>query len=230
MENFREVAYGKMKKGLLYRGKALTNLNNEEIALLKKCHIKTIIDLRSPKEREEAKDTIIEGINNISIPLFSANNLNTKTVDVMGMPLPDMVSIYRELVDEDKKESWRNIFVLLLQNKGDGIMFHCTSGKDRTGVVTAMILSALDIDKESIYQDYLLTNENATDASFINYAKTLPEPLGEAFLKHFMANKEYLDAIFDEINNKYQSIDNFLKEYCDLSQNKLETLRSLYLE
>ena len=228
MDNFREVNYGYLKSGLLYRGKALINLSNEDIALLKS-HIKTVVDLRAPEEIDEDPDMVIEGINNISIPLFNANKTEPKAVNVKGMTLPDMVAIYRELVAKDKKDSWSKIFDLLLNSDG-GIMFHCTSGKDRTGVTTAIILSALGIDKEVIYQDYLLTNkQSAPDVGFLKFAETLPPEVRDAFINHFQANKEYLEAIYDEIDQKYGSLNNFFKECCNLDENKLKQLKNKYL-
>ena len=232
MDNFREIAYKNIKKDLLYRGKALVNLSEDDIDLLtKKTNIKTIIDLRAPDEREQAMDQQLPGISNVSIPLFNSNKTEAKTVNVMGMNLPDMAAIYRELVYEDKKEAWTQIFGLLLKNNEDGIMFHCSSGKDRTGVTTAIILSVLGIDKETIYYDYLLTNKSlAGDKSFAEFVKTLPEELREAFSDHFSAKKEYLDAVFDEINTRYGSLNNFYQRCCGLNEDKIAVLKNKYLQ
>ena len=231
MDNFREIAYGNMKKGLLYRGKALVNLNDDDIALLNKCNIKTIIDLRAPQEREQAKDKELPGVTNISVPLFNSNKTEMKAVNVMGMDLPDMAEIYRELVFEDKKEGWTQIFNVLLENNGDGIMFHCTSGKDRTGVTAALIMSLLGIDKKLIYEDYLLTNkQKVNDPGFLNYVNSLPKEVGKAFLDHFSAKEEYLDAIFDEIESRYGTLDKFFEVCCGLDQNKIKILQNKYLQ
>lgn len=232
MENFREIDYKSIKKGSFYRGKALVNLSEEDIDLLvNKCHIRTVVDLRAPEEIEKAKDQKLKGVKNISVPLFNSNKTEMKSVNVMGMDLPDMAAIYRELVYEDKKEAWSQIFDLLLENKGDGIMFHCTSGKDRTGVTTAIILSLLGIDKETIYEDYLLTNQNMyNDNGFMQFVKTLPKEVGKAFLDHFSAKKEYLDAVFDEIDSRYGSLDNFYEQCCGLDKDKIVVLKNKYLE
>ena len=229
MDNFREVSYGVIKKGLLFRGKALINLSESDVDLIVNQNgIKTIVDLRAPDEREKAQDQTLIGVNNLSIPLFNSNKTEIKPVNVMGMDLPDMSAIYRELVLEDKKDAWAKIFSVLLENEGHGIMFHCTSGKDRTGVTMAIILSSLGVNKDIIYSDYLLTNEY-NDPSFVAFAKTLPEELGKAFLDHFSAKKEYLDAVFDEINNRYGSLNNFYQKCCDINDDKIATLKKMYL-
>ena len=163
MKNFREICYKNMKPGLLFRSDLLYNLNPKEKALLRDNNIKVVIDLRNKDEVEHLKDTNIKAIKFINNPMLpeskEGEDSPLKTVTIKHMTLPDMDNAYRELVRRDRQTAWSNIFNIILNNDNGGILFHCSAGKDRTGVVTAVILTALGIDKEIIYQDYLLTNE-----------------------------------------------------------------------
>ncbi|MBO4666618.1 MAG: tyrosine-protein phosphatase, partial [Bacilli bacterium] len=163
MKNFRELAYSNMKKGLLFRSDVLFHLNPKEKALLRDSNIKVVIDLRGKDEVEHLKDTNIKAINFINLPMLpesdSGNDSPLKTITIKHMTLPDMDYAYRQLVMKDRKEVWSKIFNILLNNKEGAVLFHCSAGKDRTGVVSAIILTALGIDRKTVYNDYLITNE-----------------------------------------------------------------------
>ena len=232
MKNFRELAYFNMKKGLLFRSDVLYHLNPKEKALLRDNNIKVVIDLRGKDEVEHLKDTNIRAINFINIPMLpdndDGNDSPLKTVTIKHMTLPDMDFAYRQLVMKDRKEAWSKIFDILLNNKEGAVLFHCSAGKDRTGVVSAVILTALGIDKDTIYQDYLLTNEKPL--YYKKMALQMDPESREIFLDYFQAKKEYLDAAFDEIDKEYGTFDKFLLECCSANENKLNILKDKYLE
>ena len=224
MKNLRDLSYVGLKPNMLIRSDALGELSNEDIALLRKHNVKTIIDIRGLNEIESKPDQIVDGINYLYIPLTMTKEPKTK--DIKGMQFLDMIDAYTQLVDIERKESYQKIFEVLLNNN-EGILYHCSEGKDRTGTLTAIILLALGIDKEIIYQDYLETNNSPL--SYKEFAKTLPEDVRELFIKEFSANKEYLDVIFNEIDKIYGNSDNFLLEVCNIDNNKRQLLKEKYL-
>ena len=219
-----------MKPGFLFRSDVLYHLNPKEKALLRDNNIKVIIDLRGKDEVEHLKDTNIKVIKFINLPLLPEKKEDEPSpiVTIKHMTLPDMAYAYRQLVRRDIKDSWSKIFNVLLENNSGPILFHCSAGKDRTGVVTAVILTALGIDKEIIYQDYLLTNEKPL--YYKKMALKMDPESREIFLEYFQAKKEYLDAAFDEINKIYGSFDNFLLETCLIDNNKLAIFKDKYLK
>ena len=218
-----------MKPGLLFRSDVLYHLNPKEKALLRDNNIKVVIDLRGPDEVEHLKDTNIKAINFINLPLLPEKKEDEPSpiVTIKHMTLPDMAFAYRQLVMKDRKDSWSKIFNLLLENNDGAILFHCSAGKDRTGVATAVILTALGINKDVIYKDYLLTNEKPL--YYKKMALEMDPESREIFLDYFQAKKEYLDAAFDEINKQYGSFNNFLMECCSLGEDKLNSLKDKYL-
>ena len=222
MLNFRELAYKNIKKGMLFRSATLHNLSIEDQKLLINKNIKVIVDLRSPNEIVERPDTQIDGINNISLTLSVIED--AKPIVYRGLELPDLIECYHSLVAINLKDTWTKIFGLLLNTDG-GILFHCSQGKDRTGVVCAMILCALGIDKETIFNDYLLTNQNPV---FFG-DQDMPKEIQEILADYFSAKKEYLEASFEYIDKTYGSFNEFLKKVCSLDENKLIELKEKYL-
>ena len=228
MRNFRDLSYLGLKEGMICRSDVLYQLSSEEKKFLKKDHnIRITIDLRRKEERHRLKDSFIFGTRHYALPLAAGGEI--KTIELMGMTLPDMKAFYKEIVGPNKKKIWTKIFKLLLKNNNKGILYHCSSGKDRTGVLTAVILYVLGFDKETIYQDYLLTNESP-----LYYKEHVPEQLNEeqkeAFLEYFKARKEYLDISFNEIDAQFGSLDNFLVENCSLNEEKIKRLKAKYLK
>ena len=221
-----------MKPGLLYRSDLLYHLNPKEKALLRDNNIKVVIDLRNKDEVERLKDTNIKAIKFINNPLLpevkEGEESPLKTITVKNMTFTDMEHAYRQLVQKDRSSAWSNIFNILLSNNDGAVLYHCSAGKDRTGVLTAVILTALGIDKETIYQDYLLTNEKPL--YYKKLAQEMDSESREIFLEYFKAKKEYLDASFDEINKIYGSFDKFLLECCLMDKNRLDILKDKYLK
>lgn len=222
MINFRDFGYKNVKKGLLFRSATLNDLSIDNQNILIGNNIKTIVDLRGSDERKAKPDTKINGIDNISVPLSVIGD--AKPIVYRGLELPDLIDCYHQLVAVELKDAWSKIFDLLLNSKG-GILFHCSQGKDRTGVVAAMILTALGVDKETIFKDYLLTNEKPV--FFGN--QDMPKEVQEILADYFSAKKEYLEASFEYIDKTYGSFNEFLKKVCSLDENKLIKLKEKYL-
>lgn len=226
LRNFRDLSYLGLKKGMLCRSDLLYKLSLKDKRFLKKEHnIKIVVDLRRSDECHRTKDTRIFMVKHLHIPL-AANEI--KTVQIKHMTLPDMHAFYKEMVEPSKKESWTRLFNLMLKDNNKGILYHCSSGKDRTGVLTAVILAVLGFDKETIYNDYLLTNQNPL--YYKEIVKSMDEESRNIILEHSAAKKEYLDTSFNEIDRIYGSMDNFLKENCSLNAEKIQKLRDKYLE
>ena len=228
MRNFRDLSYLGLKEGMICRSDVLYNLSKEDKAFLKKEHnIRIVIDLRRKRERKRLKDSFIFGVKHYNLQLAKDGEIIMK--EHMGMTLPDMAPFYKEIVGKEKKKTWTKIFKLLLKNNNKGILYHCSSGKDRTGILTAVILYALGFDKETIYKDYLLTNESP-----LYYKEHVPDTLDKEqkkiWLEYFEARKEYLDISFNEIDREFGSLDNFLVENCSLNEEKIKRLKAKYLK
>lgn len=231
MRNFREIVYGNMKKGMLFRSDVLYRTTKAEKTLLKEKNIKVIIDLRNGEEVDELHDSKISGIKYINLPFLpeeaNGRRKEPKIIVYKGLKMPDLPFYYRELATKSVGHVWRRVFDILLNNNDGAVLFHCSAGKDRTGVLTAVILKLLGIDQETIYQDYLLTNQNPL--YYKKLALKMPPDIREVFLDFFQAKKEYLDSTFEEIEKIYGSFDAFLYECCGLNEEKINLLRDKYL-
>ncbi|HEX7869419.1 MAG TPA: tyrosine-protein phosphatase, partial [Chryseobacterium sp.] len=135
-----------------------------------------------------------------------------------------MLDFYKNYVTENPEIIKKIIHEIL--DSEDPVLYHCTAGKDRTGIITALILTILKFDRETIDNDYLLSN---------NYRKKLVQKrLHLAKNLHFLYPKmdlnvieklswvelNYLNVAFLEINKKYGSIDTYIHQELGISENK----------
>jgi len=120
-------------------------------------------------------------------------------------------------------KAYRRIFDRLLDE--DRIVIHCTAGKDRAGMASAMVLSALGVSKDVILSDYLLTNEY-----WDRGGRERPGMDAETVAMIFAAREEYFESAFAGIAERYESLDEYLTAEVGLTAADRAQLRELYLE
>jgi protein-tyrosine phosphatase len=136
--------------------------------------------------------------------------------------LDAMQTTYRDFVKTDSHR-FAELFEHLL-SKPEPLLFHCTAGKDRTGLAAALILSALGVSEKDIWQDYLLTNQlykrNSTGATTLS-----PEVLRIVW----EVQESFLNASLEVIEKDHGGMTNYLEQALKLSPAALQKLRATYL-
>jgi len=115
---------------------------------------------------------------------------------------------------------------------------HCSSGKDRTGVFSAILLTALGVPRETVVQDYLLTTRYMLASDSIEKTTAdlqkifgLSEPPDAATVRAIMTTRpETLEATFDNITKIFGSFGKYLRDGLKISDSDLATLRQRLLE
>ena len=226
-----------MRKGVLFRGESLYRLSKKDVKLfMEQLHVTAVVDLRSPQERESKMDRDLPGVTNIHLPLITMEEMGASSEKeakrniLKTHKLPDMHQYYQRFVAPERKDSWTGIFDLLLNHEEGGILFHCTAGKDRTGIVAAVILTVLGIDKETIMKDYLLTNEHTVfPFAYRLFSLTLDKKTRQELKEYVLAKEVYIEAAFKQIDATYGGIEGFLRKCCGLNDDKIALLRKKYL-
>ena len=233
-----------VRAGKLLRSAELSNASSAELELLvSKYQVRTIIDLRTGFERRPAPDPHIDGVENVVVPLLPMKTIGVVREDYNWTEMLtmrwnpddyDMRRIYEHMVDEATSDEWQTVFQVLLDNHEGAVLWHCTNGKDRTGAVAAIVLSALGARRADIIEDYLVTNrhlaarrrEIMAEAEAKGEKPALSDRMG-ALLD---ARSEYLGALFHAINRDFGGVEGFLRDACKLNAADLRQLRYLYLQ
>jgi len=236
--NFRDIGGyktkdgKKIKLGLLYRSAALNTLTDADLAKLEALHIKYDFDFRGPYEVKTAPDKIPTGTTRISLPAGSENVGDSTYMKNMAKYMKSdsfLISFYTVLTPF--KDRYTPLFDSLLSNKtASPILFHCTAGKDRTGIAAALILYALGVDENTIYEDYEATNyyrrnENAKAIAQMTKYYGLDEKTATNLMG---AKKEYIQATFATIKAQYGTMDHYLEKVLGLTKSKIATLKKYY--
>jgi protein-tyrosine phosphatase len=223
-----------VKWGKIYRSAALNKLTDDDLSKLQGIALARVADFRGPLEVNAAPDRLAQGMNRISLPAGSEHVGDSNYMkNIRQQMMNDSFILQFYSNTSPFKERYRPLFGLLLTlPKDSSLLFHCTAGKDRTGIGAALVLYALGVDERTIMDDYLATNyyrsaenERAIPAMMKGLG------LNESSARNMMAAKEeYLQATFTSIRNQYGTIDNYLNEEMGLSKKKLKKLRKLYLD
>ncbi len=247
-ENFRDLGgYATrdgrtVRFGLLFRSDDLSGLTDDDLETLGHLHLRTIFNLRSDREG---------GARAYRLPGASPPRVVHLPVDVE----PLFPGLLRRLIlrgDVGPFEfsrrhieanvayvlDFRDEFGALLRTLAEPgtlpALVHCTKGKDRTGFAAALVLFALGVPRDTVFEDYLLTNRYTAAsrrrtvrlvrlASLFRVGEEEIRPLVEA-------RPEYLQAALETIDEHYGSVEAYLREGLGLGDARLERLRAAVLE
>lgn len=247
----------RIKKEKLIRSGITTGFKEEDLRILSDdYHLMRVIDLRSSKEAEEKPSlNNLPGVEYINIDLLgniwgnvdiekSADKILKKEAHellqlfyLMGGKMEGVIEFFSKqylgmIRNEHSQNMLQQIFNLLLDDLGGGTLFHCAGGKDRTGVLSALILSVLGVDWEKCVEDYLLTNDffkelNETQLNEVDRETDNPEII-EKISYMLRANVVYIRGAYDLLIREYGSMDNYLSQVLLLTDDKIKRLREIY--
>ena len=154
-----------VKKRLVFRSDHLSRLTLDDQQTLQNLQFKVVCDLRTQREQERAPDILPQdgSIHLLSLPV-QANNFDPATVmtrlqagDDAWLTMDFFIDLYRRYLD-DFGPIWGKVLRLISRSENLPLVFHCTGGKDRTGICAALLLATLGVPDESILSDHALSN------------------------------------------------------------------------
>lgn len=248
LTNFRSLGGLKTKDGRtvknnrLLRSGELSAITFADIAqLTSDYNLKEVIDMRTNNEITERPDITIPGTTMHHIDFFGkqATEKAPTFESMKDGETPDadqhLMHAYEDmLLGEVGQSAYRSFFDILLDTEDGAVLWHCFAGKDRTGTSAALILEALGVSREDIYEDYLKTNasrKSENDAMLRDLqAQGYDDETLEQIENMLYVKKEYLDFFFKTIDEKFGNTENFLFEALGLTPADIEKLKELYLD
>ena len=240
VSNFRDVSIGaRMKKNLLFRCAKLSTLNIKDIKILETLNPYAIIDFRDPKEVKMAPDNLSPKLleRYINLPI-SASTLSrmVSQKQING----DNIKSYEEVMEEsyrmyinNHKKVWVKFFEILLKSNNLPIIFHCSAGKDRTGIASFMIQSIFKNPIDKIFENYLISNDLLTIKAATAEQKTNSSKQDTQVTKNMLSTlgkvqTSYLNAAIDEIEKKYISLENYFISQLGLKHNDIQKIQQIF--
>ncbi len=228
-----------IKSNMIVRGKSLYKISNEEIEKVKSYKLAKVIDLRTAVESDEKPNTVIDGIKYLHMPIFkekTAGITHEKEENKLKM-LMNMVSIenlYKLMVtDKYSIEQLKNIIHEIINSDTYPVLFHCTAGKDRTGVVAMLLLNILDVDEKTIMNNYLEINKKHKPKANLFYALInilmWNKELAIKARSYYMVHESYLETAIAAIKETYGTIENYIKEALGVTDEMKQSFKNKVL-
>ncbi len=241
VRNIRDLGGITNKDGFTIKEKHLirsSKLNKISEDFYERNNIKTVIDLRIDLEIDEAPDKYTDKINYVKIPIISGSRLgitHEKDSRKSTKNIPDLRDLYSDIFkDEYSIEKIKETLKLIMNNRDGAILWHCTEGKDRCGIISALILYILGVDMNIIYDDYMLTNEAAKRRARKFYILVFLVRFNRKIARRakdiFLAYERYLDASIDTIKAEYGSLDEFIKNKLEISDEEINNFKDYVLK
>lgn len=243
--NFRDLGGLKttdgktIKKGLFFRSAMLNDATEQDIEFLKSLKLKHVFDYRDDDELALMKNNPYEliGVSHAHYPVY----LNNKKL--LQLKKSSYLSrIFQRVTLDDVKDTYRHLpfnnigykaMVKALKKGEVPIYQHCTAGKDRAGLGSALLLAILGADYNEILQDYLKSIEikeyiENKIGGFI--PKIMRKRLLRRFEALFIVDKTLLDTSIQAILEKYATIEKYLLQEYQLTQQDISEIREKYTE
>ena len=231
--------------GLVFRSNQLSEISDEDMAKIAALGLKTDFDFRTKDEREPRPDEVPEGVKEVWLDVLAdADEAGPAMLEKLmsdpkaankalggGKAAADFAASYRQFVSlPSAKKAFGDFFKALADREQMPALFHCTTGKDRTGWAAAAFLTLLGVPKDTVMEDYLRSN----DYIIPKYQKVIDgfvaaggeEGIPTAILG---VRQEYLEAAFDEMEQKYETIEKYFAEGLGIDADQQQALRDLYL-
>lgn len=242
----------KIKHNLLIRTGNLAYADKHDISVLKDdCNLKTIIDLRSYDESIRAPDPEIDGVSYFHIPVLddsrddplaraikSGASTRDNYVEILvnlakGKAISE--DIYIEMLStEHSWNSSRRFLEMVAENENGSVLWHCTSGKDRTGIGAALVLKILGVSDKDIFEDYMETNMSNSALIKRVSEESLEFTDDPAVLEDVVnivgVNLRFMQKFFEHMESECGSVIDFIKKNLGVSDSTIDTMREKYLE
>ena len=238
VQNFRDLGgypvYAQHKRirwGMLYRSARIDLSQPATRDKLNHLGIRTVIDLHTPSESPLPAGTLPGQPRVVHIPI-PVDCLTDILADIDQQRIqPDTIGRIVERINRHivaaNAPAFRQMFDVLLDKENYPAVIQCSTGKGRTGIALALVLSALGVNDDDIMTDYRLSRFNIPTA--ISYVYELPVRSQEALITLFSARENFLNAAKDEIERTYGSVDEYLTKAVGLQKDELKDLRKILL-
>jgi protein-tyrosine phosphatase len=234
--NFRdlggyETSAGEIiRSGMVFRSGDLSRLESGDAATITAIGLRTVLDLRDPVASERRPNRL----NDPSVRQLRVDLTTRALVELRDRLRSGHLSESESLayirantasIAIERAEGMKLVFQSLARSEVFPLLVHCSYGKDRTGIVAALLLYALGVPEEAIYADYLLSNDYLV--AFREAA--IAEPGWEHTGPLWETKRDYLDGAFSAICDKYGSIDSYLQDVIGLTHEMRAELKARLL-
>ena len=246
LRDIKTLANKRIKKLAIFRSSHFAKIEKgQDEVLFNKYHLHHVVDFRTDEEITKMPELEGSVINHYHFPMLENHENRMITKENRLRILKEMsrteggararMSDFYELLITSKKaqKAYRNFFDVLLKAKdGEAVAFHCTQGKDRTGIALMLLLTVLGVDKQTIIDRYMKFNKLTFWFRFWVFVGMFlfkTPKLAFNLDRIIGTRREYIERSYATIERDYQNIDNYIRTSIGLTDEEIQILRSQYL-
>lgn len=239
--NFRDIGgyiaadRSVVASGLVYRSDDFSKLTPAALDHVTELGIVAVYDFRSDRELSVNPNVLPDHVAQYRTPILSDGAQQASLIELITsgvikkMGVEEMADMYREMLDTASQQF--GTVIRGISNSTEPVVFHCTAGKDRTGVTAALLLGVLGVDRDQIVADYRLTDMHRTPhripviSEQFRAAGVDPEP----FMALFSAPALAIEAALDHLDDVYGGAEAYLTDHAGVSIEAVQLLRQRLL-
>lgn len=233
--NFRDVGGYKTKDGKrvvwgkVFRSADVSRLTEQDLTVLEQKHIHTVIDFRGVKEAAAAPDHLLPKTDYLLCPAGSDSLPGPAQMNEIIKNGNFLEKFYgnTQYLGDRYKPLFQKLLVL---PANESIMYHCTGGRDRTGMATALFLYALGVPQQTIEADFTASNVYLLPMNKRMF-QGLQQSTGmdeETIRKALELKPELLHSLFNAIKGKYGTVENFFEKELGIGEKERAILKEKY--
>ena len=240
LKGYKTIDGKTIKDNCLFRSSQIYKPNEKQLAYLNSINIKRIIDLRNEQEAIDEPDIKFENVKYMNISLID-NNLNgvvhvknKKEQFKQARKLPTMIDTYEAMLSDDySTNAIKKVIREIVLIDDYPTIIHCVTGKDRAGIITAIILKILGVDQETIVSDYIKQRKiyfkKATLYFVAIIVLSLDIKLAKKIFDYYAIKEDYINKAFETIDKRYGSFDSFIHIFIGLNDKDIEMFKARVL-
>jgi protein-tyrosine phosphatase len=226
-----------VKWGVLYRSGHLARMKSSDLKRFKRLGIDTIIDFRSDQEREKDPNRLPDllHLKTLSIPILDPST--SSWAEELKTAIQNRE--YHDFDPSEKMREWyqelavghigqyKRFVQAVFDAQGAPVLWHCTAGKDRTGIAAAILLRVLGVSQDIVEKDYLLSAKYADQRKSLIWMLRLSRGKGaaETIQTFFKVKKVWIKAAFQAIDDHWGDFESYSHAALGLSASQIEQLR-----
>ena len=222
---------GETRSGAIVRADSVRLLSDEGWRALVDHGVRTVIDLRGDHEREEDPPAELP-VEVVHVPFMEASDEEWEEIaeelEAVTAAAPDVATSTRDaylIFLERFKDNVASALRALADAPEGGVVIHCVGGKDRTGLLTALLLHLAGVDEETIAQDYALSEERLRERHEVWFEAAESEEELQRLQRIAQTPPASMLGVFAELERRYGGVEAYLLE-AGVSDKELELARA----
>jgi protein-tyrosine phosphatase len=212
--------------GRLYRSDSLARLEGDDLEQFQRLGIRTVIDLRYPEEI--GRNGRVPELPGLTFYNFSVEHrpYDQTVIDASVVPAPFFAERYAEVALDGVVELGQTLTVIAVVGELP-LLFHCHAGKDRTGIVAALVLSLIGVARDDVVADFALSNLARARFLADQVAQGRPVPAWPGFAR---APADAMRLFLRGLDERYGSVRDYARHELVLSEDVLDALGARLLQ